>query len=100
VASTRAPEALAPKAKAIGPTIHAASLKDAVEADIILLAVPFWSHRDVAKAAASWQGKIVIDVTNTYSIPPEELDGLPSSAVVAYRAVQCGCPGSLSRTER
>jgi 8-hydroxy-5-deazaflavin:NADPH oxidoreductase len=83
VASTRAPEALAPKAKAIGPTIHPASLRDALKADIILLAVPFWSHRDVAKAAASWQGKIVIDATNTYGIPPEELHGLPSSAVVA-----------------
>ena len=83
VASTRPPEAIAPLAKSIGPTIAPRSLKDALEADIVFLAVPFWSHRDVAKAAGSWSGKIVVDVTNAYGVPLEQLDGLPSSAVIA-----------------
>jgi predicted dinucleotide-binding enzyme len=42
VASRRPPEALAPQARAIGPTIVSKSLQDAVEADTIILAVPFW----------------------------------------------------------
>jgi hypothetical protein len=82
VASRRPPEALAPQARAIGPTVVAKSLQDALEADTIILAVPFGEHREVAKALASWKGKTVIDATNAL-VPPEQLDGLPSSAFVA-----------------
>lgn len=83
VASTRLPEAIAAAAAAIGPNVVAKSLADAITADIILLAVPFWAHRDIGKAAADWQSKIVIDVTNAYGVPLADLDGLPSSAFVA-----------------
>jgi predicted dinucleotide-binding enzyme/ketosteroid isomerase-like protein len=83
VASRRPPEALAPQARAIGPTVVAKSLRDALEADTIILAVPFEEHREVAKALPSWKGKTVIDATNAFGVLPEELDGLPSSAFVA-----------------
>jgi len=83
VASRRPPEALASQALAIGPTVIAKSLRDALEADTIILAVPFGEHREVAKALPSWKGKTIIDATNTFGTPPEELDGLPSSAFVA-----------------
>ena len=83
VASRRPAEALAPQAQAIGPTVVAKSLRDALDADIIILAVPFGEHREVAKALPSWEGKTIIDATNSFPVPPEELDGLPSSAFVA-----------------
>lgn len=83
VASRRPPEALAPQARAIGPTVVAKSLQDALEADTIILAVPFGEHREVAKALPSWEGKTVIDAMNSFPLPPEELDGLPASAFVA-----------------
>src|ERR1700678_2548303 len=83
VASRRPPEALAPEARAIGPTVVAKSLRDALKADRIILAVPFGEHREVAKALPSWEGKTVIDATNAFGVPPEELDGLLSSAFVA-----------------
>ena len=41
VASRRPPEALAPEARAIGPMVVAKSLRDALKADTIILAVPF-----------------------------------------------------------
>ena len=82
VASRRPPEALAPHARAIGSTVVATSLRDALEADTIILAVPFGEHCEVAKALPNWKGKTVIDAMNAL-VPPEELDGLPSSAVVA-----------------
>jgi predicted dinucleotide-binding enzyme len=44
VASRRAPEVLAPQAQAIGPTVVAKSLREAVNADTIILAVPFGEH--------------------------------------------------------
>jgi hypothetical protein len=74
---------LAPEARTIGPTVVAKSLQDALEADTIILAVPFGEHREVAKALPSWKGKTVIDAMNAFGVPPEELDGLPSSAFAA-----------------
>lgn len=83
VASRRQPEELAPLARAVGPTVIARSLQDALKADTILLAVPFGEHREVAKALPSWKGKTVIDAMNAFGVSIEELDGLPSSAFVA-----------------
>ena len=83
IASRRTVEELAPVAKAIGPTIIPKSLQDAVKADVILLAIPFGTQKEIAKAAESWQGKIVIDVTNAYGVAPEELGNLPSSVVIS-----------------
>ncbi|HEY2584205.1 MAG TPA: NAD(P)-binding domain-containing protein, partial [Tepidisphaeraceae bacterium] len=57
IASRRTPEELAPQARAIGPTVVAKSLRDALEADTIILAVPFGEHREVAKALPNWKGK-------------------------------------------
>jgi predicted dinucleotide-binding enzyme len=83
VASRHSPEDLAPQARAIGPTVVAESLQEALKADTIILAIPFGEHREVAKALPNWRGKTVIDAMNSFPVPPEELDGLPSSAFVA-----------------
>jgi 8-hydroxy-5-deazaflavin:NADPH oxidoreductase len=83
VATTRDPESFASTAAAIGPRVIPRTLAEAVKADIIFLAVRYASHRDVAKALPSWKGKIIVDVTNAYGVPPEELGGQPSAKVVA-----------------
>jgi predicted dinucleotide-binding enzyme len=83
VASRRPPEALASEARAIGPAVVAKSLQEALKADTIILAIPFGEHREVAKALSNWKGKTLIDAMNSFPLPPEELDGLPSSAFVA-----------------
>jgi len=83
VATTRDPETFASDAAAIGPEIIPKTLTEAVKADTIVLAVPFGEHREVAKALPNWEGKTVIDATNSFGVPPEELDDLPSSAFVA-----------------
>ena len=67
----------------IGPSVVPAALQDAIKAETIILAVPFWEHREVAKALASWQGKTIIDTTNAFGVPIEDLSGLPSSAFIA-----------------
>ena len=83
VASRRPPEALQAQARAIGPTVVAKSLDDALQADTIILAIPFAEHKALAKMLPSWEGKTIIDATNAFQVPPEELDGLPSSAFAA-----------------
>jgi predicted dinucleotide-binding enzyme len=82
VASRRPPEALTTQARAIGPTVVAKSLREALEADTIILAVPFGEHRAVANALPDWKGKTVIDAMNAL-LPIEQLDGLLSSQFVA-----------------
>ena len=86
VASRRRPEAIAPQAKAIGPTVTATSLQDALKAPVVILALPFGLQNELAKAA-DWQGKVVIDATNAYRVPLDELGGLPSSIVTAQALV-------------
>ncbi|TAX79346.1 NADP oxidoreductase coenzyme [Rhizobium ruizarguesonis] len=83
VATTRDPESFASDAAAIGPTIIPKTLAEAVKADIIFLAVRFESHPEIAKALPTWQGKTIVDVTNAYGVPPEELEGQPSSRFIA-----------------
>jgi predicted dinucleotide-binding enzyme len=83
VATTRDPESFASTAAAIGPGIMPTTVAQALEADIVFLAVRFESHRDVAKALPTWKGKTIVDVTNAYGVAPEELGGHPSSRVVA-----------------
>ena len=83
VASRRPPEALAAQAQAIGPTVIAKPLSEALKADTIFLAVPFAGYSEVAKALPNWKGKTIIDATNAYGVPVEELGDLPSSAVIA-----------------
>ena len=78
VATRRPAEAIAPQAKAIGLTVTASSLQDALKAPVVILALPFGLQNELAKAA-DWQDKIVVDATNAYGVPPDKLGGLPSS---------------------
>ena len=83
VATTRDPESFTSDAAAIGPGINPTTLAEAVKADVIFLAVRFESHPAVAKALPDWYGKIIVDVTNAYGVPPEKLGGQPSARFVA-----------------
>jgi predicted dinucleotide-binding enzyme len=82
VATTRDPASFAAEAATIGPEIMPTTLAQAITADVIFLAVRFEAHPEVAKALSDWNGKIIVDVTNT-NLPPEALGGLPSSRVIA-----------------
>jgi predicted dinucleotide-binding enzyme len=83
IATTRDPASFAADAAVIGPNVLPKTLAEAVEADVIFLAVRFEAHPDVAKALPTWKGKTIIDVTNAYGVPPEDLGGQPSSKFVA-----------------
>jgi len=82
VASRRPPETLLPQAQAIGPKVIPRTLQEALKADVIILAVRYEGHQDVANALPDWRGKTIIDAMNSND-PVEDLDGLPSSAFAA-----------------
>jgi predicted dinucleotide-binding enzyme len=83
MANTRGADSMASVAKEYDNKVLPLTIQEAVKADVIILAVPFGAHRDIARAAKTWQGKIVIDVTNAFGVPLSDLDNLPSSTVVA-----------------
>ena len=83
IANSRGPKTLASLTEELGPSIFPRSVQDACEAEIIFLAVPFTAHQDVAKQFEEWNGKIIVDTTNTFHVAPEDLGGLLSSEIVS-----------------
>jgi len=84
VAARGPPEAIAPQAKAIGPTVIASSLQDALKAYVVILAIPFSAIAGLA-SMTNWSGRTVIDPTNAIKFPdftPADLGGKFSSSIV------------------
>jgi 8-hydroxy-5-deazaflavin:NADPH oxidoreductase len=71
IANSRGPETLAKVAAEIGPSVTLATVAQAIKADIILVAVNAVAFKDVGAMLRDWSGKIVIDVTNGFMLPPE-----------------------------
>jgi predicted dinucleotide-binding enzyme len=83
IANARGPQSIEALEKELAGYVTALSLQDALKADVVILAIPFAAHKAVARAGALWTDKIVVDAMNTYGVPPEELNGQPSSLVVS-----------------
>ena len=89
MANSRGLDATVLIAKEIGPKVVAKSVDDALNADVVILAVPFLKFKEIGALRSDWTGKIVVDVTNAFMLPPDveevELSGQPSSLVNASR---------------
>jgi predicted dinucleotide-binding enzyme len=83
IGNSRGAETLESLAKEIGPSVRPVSMEEAHRAEIIFLAVPFTSHKDIAEKFEHWNGKILVDVTNALRVAPEALEGRLSSEIVA-----------------
>lgn len=83
VANTRGPASLTAFAKELGANVVPQSLREAYDAEMIFLAVPFSAYKDVARQREHWNGKIIIDTMNTFHTRPEELRGRFSSELVS-----------------
>ena len=89
IANSRSPETLADLAAELGSSVRPVTVAEAADADIILVAVGSVAFKDVGTLRDDWSGKIVIDVTNGFMLPPEvqeaEFHGRLTSAVNAER---------------
>lgn len=83
IANTRGPETIRPLVETLGDTVTAATVEDALDADVIFLAIPFVAVEAFARVRADWSGKIVVDATNAYGVSPEVMAGRLSSDIVA-----------------
>jgi 8-hydroxy-5-deazaflavin:NADPH oxidoreductase len=86
ITNRRGPASLKDALQAFAPTVSAKEITEALDAEVIILAVPFGAAEEVAKLRSDWAGKIVVDATNAIEFPsfkPLDLGGRSSSQVVA-----------------
>lgn len=83
IANSRGPDSIAPLVAELGTAIQPSSIEEALEADVIFLALYFIHVEQLTKIRADWTGKIVIDATNPYGVSPEVLAGRLSSDILA-----------------
>jgi predicted dinucleotide-binding enzyme len=88
LANSRGPDSLSELARELGPSIRPAPLDEAIQAGIVILAIPHDAVEEVVQGAAHWGGRIVVDATNAIAFPaftPRDLGGRASTAMVAEK---------------
>lgn len=86
IANTRGPASLTTITDEVGSTVKAVELKEALQADVVILAVPYDAVPEVSKTVTDWNGRIVVDATNAIdfqAFTPRDLGGRLSSEIVA-----------------
>lgn len=86
ITNSRGAASLVPLSDTLGPHVIPCSLSGAFEAEMIILAVPFTAIAEIARAATTWQDKIIVDATNAIDFSdfsPFDLGGRPSTEVLA-----------------
>jgi predicted dinucleotide-binding enzyme len=86
IANKRGPESLTDLVTKLGPNLKAATVSEAIQADVIFLAIHFTEIPEVARQITPKEGRIVVDCSNAIDLPaftPTDLGGRPSSEVVA-----------------
>ncbi|PII15843.1 NADP oxidoreductase coenzyme [Stenotrophomonas indicatrix] len=97
MANTRGPDSVRELVAQLGGSVTAKHLNDALNADVIILAVPFRAHAAIAELSEDWEGKIIIDAMNTYGVTPEELAGQASTDIVASSFVNARVVKTLNQ---
>ena len=87
IANTRGAESTAPLTESLGPGVRGLALSEALDSDVIILAVPFAAIPDVGKARPDWNGKTIVDATNPH-YARGSADVLQGRLSAAYTAEQ------------
>jgi predicted dinucleotide-binding enzyme len=66
IANTRGPESLREFTASLGAGVRAVPLEEALDSDIIFMAIPFPAIEQFGKSRSDWTGKTVVDTTNAH----------------------------------
>jgi predicted dinucleotide-binding enzyme len=89
LSNSRGPSSLSEVVSDLGEGASAATVQQASEASLVVLAVPWVKVGEALRSVPNWSGKILIDATNPFinaKLEIEDLGGETSSAVVAKLA--------------
>jgi predicted dinucleotide-binding enzyme len=76
LSNSRGPDSLTAIAAELGPRASAGTVAQAAAADMVLLAPPWDKVADSVAGLPDWDGRIVIDATNQFSIATREVADL------------------------
>lgn len=85
VAAARGVSSVAPLVDDIGPEVIPTDVQDALQADVVILAVPFEAVQGLVSQVPDWQQRIIVDATNAIDytdFSPADLGGRASSDLV------------------
>ena len=85
IANTKGPQSLAGLVSELGPIVRPVTVSEALQADVVILAIPFDAVRDAVKDV-EWERRIVVDATNAIdfaAFSPRDLKGRLSTQIVA-----------------
>jgi predicted dinucleotide-binding enzyme len=87
IANTRGPDSLRTLTAELGPRVHAVAVEEALDSEIIFMAIPWSGVSTFGKLLDDWSGRIVVDTSNAHWAPgwEEIVQGRPSSE---YNATQ------------
>jgi len=98
ISSQRGPDSLREVVVKTGPSIKPASVSEAAQADIVLIAVPWLKLSTALRDLPSWNNRIVIDASNPVKIltadSPEAKD--PSNPLASYLLEAIDLQGEVS----
>lgn len=86
MATSKGPASVSPLAQQIGSQINPVEVAEALQAEVVMLAVPFEAVRGLVEQIADWQQRIIVDSTNAIDytdFSAADLGGRPSSDLVA-----------------
>ncbi|WP_022826428.1 NADPH-dependent F420 reductase [Hymenobacter norwichensis] len=89
ISSKSGPAALTALAATLGPGVRAGTVEEAVQADLVLLSVPWDAVAEVLAHVPAWRGQVVVDTTNAIHFPdfkPLDLGPKTSTELVAEQA--------------
>ena len=69
IANTRGPQSISQFAASLGSGVRAVSIEEALDSDVIFMAVRFLAVEQFGKSLPDWTGKIVVDTTNSFLVP-------------------------------
>jgi predicted dinucleotide-binding enzyme len=69
IANTRGPDSLRELTESLGPGVRAVPLDEALNSDVIFMAIPFPAVGQFGKSLPDWTGKTVVDTTNAHYAP-------------------------------
>jgi predicted dinucleotide-binding enzyme len=84
IANTRGPDSFPELAAEVAPRVRATTLDEARQADVLFLAIPFLAAESFGASQPQWDGKIIVDATNSFMLPNEDevLAGRLSTEIV------------------
>jgi predicted dinucleotide-binding enzyme len=85
IANTRGPASFGELTAEVGPNVQGVALDEALESDLIILAIPFLAVESLGRSRPDWHGKTIVDATNAFMLPnaDELLAGRLSTEIVA-----------------